>query len=168
MAGSADLSLQLRKKSLARGYLSAVQIGAPINVARSINPLSKGNIYSGNCVLRHGYTQPLVHPPWERPPFTLRFKTFCTFFLRTTDRCLSTRRNLLSSRISPTFFSFFLFFLLFPRVVCKLLADVIEDVERFNGTIIDKICSRVRDMKYLILVNARLYRWKKNKNGKSY
>ena len=113
MAGSADLSLQLRKKSLARGYLSAVQIGAPINVARSINPLSKGNIYSGNCVLRYGYTQPLVHPPWERPPFTLRFKTFCTFFLRTTDRCLSIRRNLLSSRISPTFFSFFLSFFFF-------------------------------------------------------
>lgn len=61
--------------------------------------------------------------------------------------------------------SFFFFF--FLRVVCKLLADVIEDVGRFNGTIIDKICSRVRDMKYLILVNARLYRWKKNKNGKS-
>lgn len=32
-----------------------------------------------------------------------------------------------------------------------------------SGTIIDKICSRVRDMKYLILVNARLYYWKKNK-----
>lgn len=51
-----------KKASLARGYLSAVQIGAPINVARSINPLSKGNVYSGNCVLRHGCTQPLVHP----------------------------------------------------------------------------------------------------------
>lgn len=119
-----DLSLQLRKKSLARVYLSAVQIGAPINVAGSINPLSKGNVYSGNYVLRHadGYTHPL-----------------CTLCDRR-EHLYRLNRALFSITDSVYWFVAIYYlstnFLLYLRFSIRVLVD---NMERFNETITDRI-----------------------------
>lgn len=148
-----------KKKPLARGYLSAVQIGAPINVARSINPLSKGNVYSGNCVLRHGCTQPLACTPPSPRGRTARLHSFkkpCTFLL---GQRMDLFIDLLSPRISPPRISLSLSYF-FLQVVCKLLAGLLRMWNVLTGTIIYiyiYICSRVQGMKCLILVIARLY-----------
>lgn len=125
-----------KKASLARGYLSAVQIGAPINVARSINPLSKGNVYSGNCVLRHGCTQPLVHPSppcgrGERQRVYTALKKRLHFF------SLGQRMDLFIDLLFPReFLPLSLIFFFFLQVVCKLLAGLLRMWNVLTGTII--------------------------------